>query len=67
MHLVALPTVALVMLVLLVITLEVLAMLFVVLGGLLMEARNTHRRKRLVATVIVLSRRGRCRGPYNCS
>ena len=66
MHLVALPTVALFMLVLLVITLEVLTLLLVGLGGLLMETRKTHRRKRLVATVMVLSRRGRCRRPCSC-
>ena len=49
------------MLVLLVITVEILVMLFVVLGGLLMKTSIRHRRERLAAIVIVLSRGGRCR------
>ena len=60
MHLVAFPTVALLMLVLWAIILGILMLSFVGLGGLLIEARNTHRRKRLVVTVMVLSRGGRC-------
>ena len=66
MHLVALPNVALSMLVLLIITVEVLTLLSVGLGGLLIETRKTHRRKRLVAIVMVLSRRGRCGRPCSC-